>query len=374
MRFRYLTLLLCVFCLAISCNSDKSLTYILGDLKDCPQVRDIEIIKLSNKIPLSTILKVEFCNDSFYIQTETGLYRFSKDGEFISEISCRGRGPNEWLRLNTFFISEDKTSIYILDSNTCKIMSFTMDGEYIETIKLDETTMSKNQVCNALIYDGKIIFNNMVYNDLGNIYSYMDFASGDKNIYELYSVPYKTNNGAVPIGRHPMSTYDGTYRCIVPFKNEIYEIVDNKLVVSEKIPTDKKIVKDSNLGDIKDYSLMTYLDFTKQGMFSGYDGIFETSKWIILSYFNIERTYIDKLTNKVYIQSIDESPDVDNIPLLNLIGTINDKLIGTIERWRIEQYSKNIKDTTNPILEKIKDFADQYNYTDNPCLIIYNIM
>lgn len=121
-----------------------SLNYITLDDKN-----DISLLKDVNKIELCDSLM-------FLLDMENNkLFCFDIDGNFVTTIGKNGQGPGEYVKIFDFAIDHDKKQIIILDRSIRKILSYKLNGEYIESHTLNMMAC-KLEVCgnNYLFYTG----------------------------------------------------------------------------------------------------------------------------------------------------------------------------------------------------------------------------
>jgi|SRR5690554_289966 hypothetical protein len=104
-------------------------------------VIDIDTIRLetSDESIITSILNMHIMNNRFYILTNnfSSVYIFDFNGKFISKISDRGDGPNEYIRITSFEVDKINRNIIISDNFSRRIFIYDQDGSQIETIPLD---------------------------------------------------------------------------------------------------------------------------------------------------------------------------------------------------------------------------------------------
>ncbi|MDD4144470.1 MAG: 6-bladed beta-propeller [Prolixibacteraceae bacterium] len=95
-------------------------------------------IPLDNHIPLNNIQYIRKSLQFYFIWANSkGLLKFSKSGEFLTQIGAIGRGPKEYNKYSVFDINREAKEIYILSEK--KILVYNFMGEFIKelNIKLD---------------------------------------------------------------------------------------------------------------------------------------------------------------------------------------------------------------------------------------------
>ncbi|MCM1140053.1 MAG: 6-bladed beta-propeller [Muribaculum sp.] len=80
---------------------------------------------------LHDIVKVQQSEGAIYVMDGGAdkLYKFNSNGRFISTISNQGQGPNEYINLKDFAVSQSGDSIYICSAPS-EIKVFDADGQY----------------------------------------------------------------------------------------------------------------------------------------------------------------------------------------------------------------------------------------------------
>lgn len=142
----------CVVCL-IACQSpsrsDKAVAFHVetvkcfseqqGNLQDI--VRETEIIALENspESAFANIDRIVYGDNRFYILDKYGankLLIFDDRGNFVRSIGRRGRGPGEYLQLESFTLKGD--TLFLLDTNGQKILTYDTDGNLLTEANLQE--------------------------------------------------------------------------------------------------------------------------------------------------------------------------------------------------------------------------------------------
>jgi hypothetical protein len=106
-----------------------------------------EIFSAVEYIPLETgdnnligeINQIVIFKDRIYIsdtyQTQS-VFCYSMEGKFLYKLDKKGQGPDEYIKLNGIDIDRDKERLLIYSSEN-KILEYDMDGNFIESYKID---------------------------------------------------------------------------------------------------------------------------------------------------------------------------------------------------------------------------------------------
>lgn len=118
----------------VKCFSEQQ-----GNLQDI--VRETEIIALENspESAFANIDRIVYGDNRFYIFDKYGankLLIFDDRGNFVRSIGRRGRGPGEYLQLESFSLKGD--TLFLLDTNGQKILTYDTDGNILTEVKLQE--------------------------------------------------------------------------------------------------------------------------------------------------------------------------------------------------------------------------------------------
>ncbi|HTN22269.1 MAG TPA: 6-bladed beta-propeller [Pelobium sp.] len=137
----------------LSCNvadSDKSLPTVNGNTvhinprasdktefsKVVTNIKYIQLETNSNCL-VSNIDKVLYKKGLYYIWDSrfNTLTIFNDKGRYISNIGAIGRAPGEFLSIHDVEFSKDSSSIYLLSSDSEKLIEYNLEGKYISDIK-----------------------------------------------------------------------------------------------------------------------------------------------------------------------------------------------------------------------------------------------
>jgi hypothetical protein len=140
-NIKHLALLLVIIITTSSCNNKKNLQSVT--LYDINKVSDIvripldsiamstEIIQLDSSIGYMTDL-IETEDYYFAIWRSEQISQYNKNGKFIRNIYCKGRGPGEYIAASGLYYNEVDSTLYTFDFAQQKIITY-KDGQYIES-------------------------------------------------------------------------------------------------------------------------------------------------------------------------------------------------------------------------------------------------
>ena len=321
-----------------------------------------KIIPLDSKCHLSIILKVEQVDSCFVIQDEDGVYGFDANGRFLCQYGHKGHGRKEYISVYSFFVDENK-DINLLDSYTGKIMTFNLKGEYLSEKRLKTGMLSiVNDIC-KLPNRNLLFYSNDVFNDQNCIYGTFDLNKLKEK--ELVRIPLRTQNVGMPIGKHPFSIFKGTLRYVVPFENKIYTFdSDNTLMLNTK----QVLLDEDHLAKINDFGMAAYMRCMHEKKFLGFTDIFETEKYILLSFLNMEYVLVDKSNNRCQKYDYYIYGSYSRTPLIGIIATHENNYIGILDSISTlgTELIAGPNHSLNEAIRKVRE-------TGVPALLIYTI-
>lgn len=290
-----------------------------GDSFPAQLVRGVTFIQLDPAKPISTVSKVEYVEGKYYILTTEGLYRYSNEGLYEGQISRMGRSEQEWLHLDTFYYSERSHDLCLVDCASSKILHYSLAGTFLSSTRVK--SLNKYHVSQAEETAAGVLLACSIYNDSGIIYALLD--EDDRAVRDLKYVPFKTDNVIQRIGIHPISCTLSGVKCIVPVSNTLLVLNRGNLVSGPTVPVlnplPKKRFLEAHTESYSPYVLAA--ECLKNDLFCGYDGVFETDDYLLLSSFNQYYTFIDKHSRQGWV--------LNRIDLVGKTGTVWDNIVAS---------------------------------------------
>ena len=310
---------------------------------------------------LSFPKKMEMTDSIVYILDSRQLVSYTADGKFRCKIGQNGHGRNEYITLTTFYVDGDK-NVVLFDSYKNSLIKFDKDGKFLDEKKLSPADLKYAQSIMPTEEGNRLFVYNHIYNDFNQLCRIVDTESGKET--EISSTPLRTDNTMEFVGKNPCSIHNGTIRYIRPFDNNIYNYTDNSTL---NVETKEKILSEKELGEIKNYGIMTYAECMANGTFMGFTDIFETDRLIFLACHNMAYTIIDKENMKCYKFNYGFNTSGKGCPLYNIYAACENKLIGLLSDEDLENIAKSGK---GKIAKDVKKFvkSDAYDHV----LVIYD--
>lgn len=104
--------------------------------------RDGELVKLESAgKSYFTYPNQIYIGNEYIVITDHGAYGsklfiFRRDGNFHTLLNKTGKGPGEYLFLQSFAVSPDESQIAIGDPRSQRLIAFDMDGKFIKETSL----------------------------------------------------------------------------------------------------------------------------------------------------------------------------------------------------------------------------------------------
>ncbi|HCK23522.1 MAG TPA: hypothetical protein DHW31_01835 [Bacteroides graminisolvens] len=336
---------------------------------------DIVDLEMTDESLIDYILRVECVDSVILVQTSDKLLAFHRKGNFICRYGNLGKGPYEYSRLSSFVMDRNNRIVKIVDGASCRILAFSLDGKPLSDKRYDKRTFSATETCSGIqLSENNILFTNVIYKDKQSLYTIFNDQKGVSDV--VFTFPVTTKNTEERTGTSTVSSYNDTIKLLMPFENTIYTLHGSRLCPITKISTAHQMVTRDQIESIDDFSIMTFAEFINDELFTGFTGIYETDQYLFLEIsFNLNYFLIDKrsATGKLYEYAL--SDNQGSLPLINIIGTDSDCLIGLGEPMRLlsmkEQISKN---SENKNLSKLREYVNKISLDSNPCLFFYQIL
>lgn len=255
------------FAFSCSCNaksSDKVLLY-----------PDMSIDELSDSTFFNNInCLIEYDDDVYMsIDQRMQIIRMDEDLNLLATIGHQGRGPQEMVYVNSFFVDND--TIFVGDPGKLAYMKFDVNGNFISTIEESRnkyTLDSRFDVDNGLVYFSKINLETKTSMALLNIeddtyteYGAFDNFGGDMKNHgqnRRHVFLYRNSIIAVPVSIPVIEVYDAANLQLVttielsdiPYVNILDVEAQNGQTISEPNMT-YSLVSDAYLKDNQLYVL-----------------------------------------------------------------------------------------------------------------------
>lgn len=373
----YNKIMLLVCCIIVtSCNFDKKLSSEMvrnlnptkEPLQESPVYKHVEIIKLETSPSsfISHINRIEMNDSIIFVSEFDKLYAFTREGKFISQISKKGEGPQEYLVLSSFYVNNEKRQVTIVDNVKNVFINFDYKGKYVSTSSIPPGAFKSSHY--TLMTKGNyLLSHNMM--DMNDTEAYSLFDMDTQNVKQYFSYqPITVGNYKDPFSWNPMARDGGDIDLIMPLCDTIYTYstasssfeVKYVIEIPQKMIPKEKIRKNtpSFLGDI--------FKLSEKGFFKGFTGIFETDTKVLLECSFLEYFLFDKSSRAGHYYSSISSKNDTVLPFFPTIYAYKNVFVGCAQPGKLLEL-ENLHD--KKVLESIKGLQED----DNPCLILYEL-
>lgn len=377
---KVIIVLLCALFM-MACNSAKKpsndmMVYNLNPseepLQETPIYKHVEIIKLETSPVslISNINRIEM-NDSIIFVSEFGkLYTFTREGKFVSQISRKGEGPEEYIVLSSFYIDNKKQQVTIIDNYKNVLINYDFYGKYLSTVSVPAVSF---QSCHytVLTEDSQLLCHNMMDMNDTEAYSLFDIDKQKVKKYFAYQ-PITVGDYMYPFSWHPMARAGKDIDIIMPLCDTIYTYSTASSSFEPKyiIETPQKMIPKEKIRKNTPSYTEDICKLSEQGFFTGFTGIFETEAKVLLEYKDqgvvLGYFLFDKSSKAGHYYLSCSSKEDTVLPFFYTIYAYKNVFVGYAQPRDLLEL-KNLQD--EEIRESIKDLKED----DNPCLILYEL-
>ncbi|MFL1011685.1 6-bladed beta-propeller [Flavisericum labens] len=301
------------------------------------------------------------------------LFVFSMDGDFVFKINKKGKGPQEYTRINDFTIDSDNKNIIIHDDRLAKLFYFNFEGSFVKTVK---TSFRFANLCKQ---------NNIMYYLLGNRSnlhlpilnnkSLIKSNEGLINTYNTYDIKNEVN---LKLSKFDQFYYSGNHLSFtIPVtKNFIYNIEKGEVKPTYQLNFGKKNITKLISQKLKDYK--SYYKATKDLDFNMFIGThFETKSKLFIQYVENSKyrnLFFDKVTGNTILWERFVSDDIHTAGDIVSHYAIYEEDI--FVNFKEPSVFVNTLKNINKIdfkSARVKELCKTLNKTDNPVLCFYKL-
>ena len=287
-----------IFCL-LSCGQKKQITQTNIDVLHCengvkepisdsPPYTVVKIVNLeTNEDCLITAISQLEIKDSmiFVLDIMSKLFVFNIDGRFIAQIGRIGEGPGEYRVLNAFYL--DDTSVVIIDGYKSALIKYDFKGKYLSSEKIPmefiRQSMQAVKMENTLFLAHGI--SGIQENDNMAV-SVIDLKTNQLKSKQFSYAPIKLNNYIHHYSKHLMSKSEEGVSLITLLCDTIYNYNGQLFTPKYVVETPSKMASKSQITENTESLTSDIVRLGKDGFFTGFWGIFETSEHIILEWWD----------------------------------------------------------------------------------------
>ncbi len=274
-----------------SCNSHEELNYSVIDVNpDSAKIFEIplssKIIHLTNRdsnspLIIGDVFKLDFFGDTMILFSKDRVIAIDGNGHYLHDFSAKGRGPLEFIKLNSVFIEKGLVNLY--DDESKKVLRYYINGCFCDSIGIP--TNKQNLSINRIIPfygSDRYIFRPVFHGEQFNIPKLGLLDSNYKLIDTLAGEYLKTGISFV-------NTFSFNGDEVIYWEPFFYGIssIDSHLNMKQKYYVDfKKYALSPDLLKKSVNEIITFIN-SKENLFkfvtSIYD-VYETKKYVVFRY------------------------------------------------------------------------------------------
>lgn len=397
MSKRFVSRVLLCMCVVLPCNAGAWAAEAsrVIKIKDCEKIKYLpytnkkffesyKMVKLeaNRDCMIGRVSQLILFEDKIYILDEVAdvLLVFNMDGTFSHRIGVKGRGPQEYLALNAFYINPEKREITIFDPLTCQGQTFDLAGKFIGTKKVSQNVKVSSFSHMKYIGNDKVV----CYANLNGFTEDMLFVLDDNDM----SVVDKLSKRPIKVPQMSFSAVAQSYS-LVGSKLHFVKLFDNKIYAYDKgtvapvveIDTGKPLVPSNVLKATAESNEGDYFKTARQlsGKYSvGLKNLYETSRFIFceLQYDSFSNGFL--IWDKSSMRGIFVEGSSSLVPgLRDILYSSDDNLVGCWSMLSIDYYQRQLKEgriNKSEFTDDVAAVLESYEPTeDNPLLFIYDI-
>jgi hypothetical protein len=350
-------------------------------------IEDWDFVKFetSESSFIAEVINTEFCDGKIFVATRpplggywaaNQLKVFSDSGEYLYDIGRQGRGPGEFINIQTFRLNGRNKQVVIRDQNH-HVFKYDFNGRFIEQIELESSEL-RYPYTFFFLPDGDIL----LYNHLlpkANKSTYTVVDERFKTIAELDTIIYKVRNpqgySTSTIERSPVAIEGNS---VVMLK----DLCDTVFVYSEGVLTPvcnlasygtmpKGVKKEDVIIDPgKIVELMTPEIVKAIYMTPDVVLICKEDNFLVLNRDLDKGFHIGVLPREVSSVPVGKSPPES---VYRVDGVRDGRLYAWIQAIDLIEYKEQCEETGMELSEKQKALFHGLKEDDNPVLVFYKM-
>ena len=146
--FCALFILLCFACSVQDSKNEEMLRVELGSISSSPQQEEITLEDLNGSLSTIELETTDSCLlnkitqlidlEYLWVVADRQVYKFAKDGKFISQIGRKGQGPQEYVAPEYIQVDNEQQQVYVLDFFGRKMLVYDYNGKFVNSWSLPE--------------------------------------------------------------------------------------------------------------------------------------------------------------------------------------------------------------------------------------------
>jgi len=273
-------------------------------------------LETSSQCLLGDIKKL-LVSDEKIIVLSNDVYCFDNKGNFLFALDKRGKGPDEFIRIDDISISNNQ--IYLYDNSQWKILSFDINsGDYLTSYRLPYSVPRIEIVGDKMIVD-RLNFPNKLMKGKERI-----FISALNTPQHVISSYFSEQEYEIET-EFQFTGYNGAAYLSNPFRGRVYKLQADSVENYFQIKSNKMLT-DNDIGVLLKQNIYSTDAISASGKAYGFERFFESNNFITYDFFiGNKKAYLvyDKNTRKNRV-FCDVKREYYQYPPIEFIGVYDD--------------------------------------------------
>lgn len=332
-------------------------------------IEEVKLLPLGNEVSVGDLQKLKIIKDRLVLsdyQTSQIIIFSMHTGAVMEKINKKGNGPDEYNRIDDFYVDEALQYIEVLDGATQKVLRYSLTGEFIKSIKLPFRFNSFSKIKEDYIFTKNISLNEEEW-----MYQLFIWNEEDKVKDRHIEIPRQKTNDVIFASNSPLKKSPSSLIFQPIYIPKIYHI-DKNFELSLKYCLD--------FGNAWITDELAYTNTKGANPFEHMQRIYKSGKAYFVNflegdefaliYFNMGEN--NDLYICLYHQKTESSQvfkaDNSNLCLGNEYVAYHDGYFVCIKQpFQLKEYLKN---NSEILSDKQKSMIEKSEETDNPMLML----
>ena len=209
--FLYLPILACVILACTGTEKEeqaclKTITVdtenLITTYEEANLIEEVKLLPLGNEVPVGGLQKLKIVKDRLVLsdyQTSQIVIFSMRTGAVIEKINKKGNGPDEYNRIDDFYVDEALQYIEVLDGATQKVLRYDLTGKFIKSTKLPFGFNSFSKIKGDYVFSKNISLNEEEW-----MYQLFVWNEEDKVKERYIEIPRQKTNDVIFAPKSPL--------------------------------------------------------------------------------------------------------------------------------------------------------------------------
>jgi hypothetical protein len=327
----------------------------------------------------------------FILDDKNKLFVFNKDGKFRNYIGKTGNGPGEYLAIRAFCVDKFSRQIIVFDNMNYAYFLYDIDGTFKSKINI-ESNYNESPMKMMMINQQSLLVYYALYKE-NTAYKLFDFLS-QKEIQTKHYQYANCTSFIYSFSKHPITVSENnTATIIMPLCDTLFQCSNNELISKYIIQHSNQIAPIVTSEFNREYNPVTLgIQYTKDGLFTGFNGIFEIKDKILLYigfidggnlYFIVDKNKMDgsyhvfSSVGNINSENINSNhtshKELTCMPFFKPSETDGNYLVSYVMPYNLINLQGKINSEQDANLSKLNNLVNTVNEEDNPVLFFYKL-